>query len=539
VKGVGGYLLVCAANNDAAVRALRSSKHRPTKPLALMVANVTQVEQLCELCADEAAALSGPEAPIVLLRALPTAPVSSDVAPGNPWLGVMLPSSPLHHLLMDAFGGPLVATSGNRSDEPICIDERDALRRLAGIADFHLVHDRPIERHVDDSILARIDGSLRVLRRARGYAPLPLTLPSAVPTVLAVGAHLKNTIALSVGRDVFISQHIGDLETPEAQAAFERVIRDFLQFHDAQPLAIAHDLHPDIASTHWAQSAVSLPPLANGAGPIRRIAVQHHHAHLAACLAENGIEGPALGVIWDGTGYGTDGTIWGGEFMLGDASAYTRIAHLRPFALPGGEAAVREPRRSALALLHAVGAAHAATTLFSATELRTLMRMLDTGFRSPITTSAGRVFDGMAALLGLCTHAEFEGQAAMALEFAVDAGVRDAYPLPLRHGVLDWEDALRAALYDRQHEVPVGTIAARLHNALVDGAVAVARNVGQARVALSGGCFQNRLLTQRLATKLRSQGFDVLLHRRVPTNDGGISFGQIAVAAAVIARGGS
>ena len=373
VKGLGGFHLMADAGNDAAIRRLRESKPRRAKPFAIMARDLAQVQALCSVPPAAEALLTSAEAPIVLLEkglgirdqgaeirtqrtegeeassavGRRSSVVSAEVAPDNPYLGVMLPYTPLHHLLLRETGFPVVATSGNLSDEPICTDEIEAMQRLGHIADVFLVHDRPIARHVDDSVAWIVRGVPRLLRRARGYAPLPVMLKDAAPTILAVGAHLKNTIALSVGRQVFISQHIGDLETPEAMAAFERVIADFLRLYEAQPVAIAHDLHPDYASTRW-QVERSNVQLANVQ---TSIAVQHHHAHLAACLAENAVDGPALGVTWDGTGYGVDGTIWGGEFLLGDASGFERVAHLRPFRLPGGDAAVKEPRRVALALL--------------------------------------------------------------------------------------------------------------------------------------------------------------------------------------------
>ncbi|PKO23115.1 MAG: hypothetical protein CVU38_05690 [Chloroflexi bacterium HGW-Chloroflexi-1] len=484
--------------------------------------------------------------------------VAPSVAPDNPNLGVLLPYTPLHHLLLRELDFPVVATSGNLTDEPICTDTADAVQRLGHVADLFLVHDRPIARHVDDSVAWIVQGAPRLLRRARGYAPLPVLLPEAVPTILAVGAHQKNTVALSVGRQAFISQHIGDLETPEALAAFERVIADFLRLYEATPVAIAHDLHPDYLSTRyalerWNVERSNVPTV---------IGVQHHHAHLAACLAENGVRGRALGVTWDGTGYGPDGTIWGGEFLLGDAAGFTRVAHLRPFRLPGGEAAVHEPRRVALALLwEAYGAAAlewwddlAPIASLKPSERRLLGQMLEQEINTPVTTSAGRLFDGIAALIGLHQEVSFEGQAAMALEFAADESETGTYPIAIRPEapredgrmgesaqpgsspatglILDWAPLLAAVLADLRRGVARGIIAARFHNALVDATVAVAEAVGESRVALTGGCFQNRLLTERAAGRLARAGFEVLLHRQAPPNDSGISLGQIAVAAA-------
>jgi hydrogenase maturation protein HypF len=545
VKGLGGFHLMVDACDGEAVARLRRRKLRLGKPLALMARDLDQARTLCEVSGAAAVALASVGAPILLLPRRADAPVAAEVAPGNPYLGVMLPATPLHHLLLRACGFPVVATSGNLSDEPICTDEREALARLGAIADRFLVHDRPIERHVDDSVAWITGGRLRLLRRARGWAPLPVRVRRELPVILGVGPHLKNTVALSVGRQVFVSQHIGDLETAGAMSAFERVIADFLRLYGVQPVAIAHDLHPDYLSTRWALAA---------SGEVRRIAVQHHHAHLAACLAENEVAGRALGVTWDGTGFGTDGTVWGGEFLLGDASGFERVAHLRPFRLPGGESAIREPRRSALALLwalHGPGVLERTDfepvrAMFDPAELAILTRMLERDLNCPVTTSMGRLFDGIAALVGLPTHVSFEGEAAMALEWAADPAETAAYPVewmstavgsvvpdavaPAR--ILDWGPLLTSVLQDQREGAARAAIAARFHNALVRMAVEVARAVGEERVALSGGCFQNRLLTERLAPALARAGHRVLLHSHVPPNDGGVSLGQVVVAAA-------
>jgi hydrogenase maturation protein HypF len=539
VQGLGGFHLVVDATSEAAVQRLRERKQRATRPLAIMATGLPMARELCEVPEAAAALLAAPEAPIVLLRRRSPSPVASGVAPGNPYLGVMLPYTPLHHLLLRALGAPVVATSGNLSDEPICIDEAEARDRLGGIAHGFLVHDRPIERPVDDSVVQWVDGVGRPVRRSRGYAPLPIGLSAPAPPILAVGAHLKNTIGVARGSDVFLSQHIGDLDSPAARDRFQRTVADLLGLLEVTPLVTAHDLHPDYASTLWAA--------ASGYG--ERIPVQHHHAHLAACLVDNEETEPALGVVWDGTGLGPDGTVWGGEFLAGDAAGYRREAHLRPFRLPGGEAAVDEPRRAALALLHAAGAAlearhrqRLAAAAFDASELRVLERMLDSGFRAPWTTSAGRLFDGVASLLGLRHRAGFEGEAAMALEFAVDPAATGGYPFPLVAGagveagptIVDWVPALAELLADAEAGVPTGAVAARFHTGLVAAGVAVAERVGLERVALTGGCFQNRVLAVGMAAALRASGHRPLLHRRVPPNDGGLALGQVAVAAAVL-----
>jgi len=552
VKGLGGFHLMLDARNAGAVRRLRKRKPRREKPLAVMVRDIEFARRICVIHAEAAETLQTPEAPIVLLprRAGSRALVHESVAPGNPYLGIMLAYTPLHHLVTRSVDFPLVATSGNLADEPICTDEQECLRRLGSIAELFLVHDRPIARHVDDSVVWMLDRQPRLLRRARGHAPRPVLLDSETPTLLAVGAHLKNTVALSVTRQVFVSQHIGDMETPQAMTAFERVISDFLRLYDAAPVALACDLHPDYLSSRWAHAAVSESGPFQG---LELIPVQHHHAHLAACLADNGHAGPALGVTWDGTGYGPDGTIWGGEFLLGAATGCRRVGRLREFALPGGAAAVREPRRTALSLLWEIAgpqalewAGLAPVKSFRPTELGLLETMMLRGVNATRTTSAGRLFDGVAALCGLHQSTSFEGQAAMALEYVADPDVRDAYPFCIAredHGsgtdglVVDWRDLIRAVVEDLRRGTGAAIVAARFHNALAAAILAVARAVGARCVALSGGCFQNRLLTERTVRKLRSKQFEVLLHRQVPPNDGGISLGQIAVAAAALAAG--
>jgi hydrogenase maturation protein HypF len=548
VKGLGGFHLMVDARDPGAVARLRTRKARREKPLAVLVADRAGAEALCDISEDEASALGAPEAPILLLRRRPGADLADAVAPGNPYVGVMLPTTPLHHLLARAAGFPLVATSGNLSEEPICIDEGEAVSRLGGIADLFLVHDRPIARHVDDSVAAFLCGRLRLLRRARGFAPRAVMLPSEGPVLLAVGAHLKNAVALAVGRRAFVSQHIGDMGTAESMSAFERVIADFLDMYDARPEAIVHDLHPDYATTLWARRSAAGDRLAS---PLDRLAgiplvgVQHHHAHLASCLADNEASGPALGVTWDGTGYGSDGSVWGGEFLLGDAAGFARVAHLKAFRLPGGEAAVREPRRAALGLLVETFGTDALdwddlspVREFRESERRVLATLLAGGAVSPWTTSAGRLFDGVAALARLGQISAFEGQSAMALEFEVDGAVRDAYPLPLRADgaalVLDWRPLVAAVVDDVRSSRPRGVVAARFHNALAGAIVEVAKAVGTRVVALSGGCFQNRRLTESAREALQSRGFEVLLHRQVPPNDGGIALGQLLVAAARI-----
>lgn len=532
VKGLGGFHLMVDARNQEAVRRLRQRKGREEKPFALMYPSLDAVQAHCEISEIEERLLRSPEAPIVLLKKKNPA-IASDVAPGNPLLGVMLPYTPLHHLLMHELGVPVVATSGNLSDEPICTDEREALRRLGPIADLFLIHNRPIARHVDDSVVRVVAGRVQVVRRARGYAPLPITLRSSLPPLLAVGAHLKNTVAVTSRNDVFISQHIGDLETLQAFDAFRRVIGSLTHLHELSPAAVVSDAHPDYLSTRFAEAS-GLPV----------VKVQHHHAHIMACLAENDLEGPVLGVAWDGTGYGPDGTVWGGEFLRVDGASWARVAHFRTFRLPGGESAIREPRRAALGLLSEVlgDELFARTDLapvaaFSPSELHGLRTMLQRGLNAPVTSSAGRLFDSVAALMGLRQRNSFEGQAAMELEYALEGIETDEhYPfeiVPVQHAptVVDWEPLVRAILDDLAQGTPAGFISARFHNTLAEIVVAIAHEVGVERVALAGGCFQNRYLTERAVRRLREEGFRPYWHQRVPPNDGSIALGQTFAAA--------
>jgi hydrogenase maturation protein HypF len=535
-KGLGGFHLLVDARNKDAVARLRRRKRREEKPLALMFPSFDSVLAYCEASAVEQRLLRSPESPIVLLRRRDGASdgITPAVAPRNPYLGAMLPYTPLHHLLLSDLGFPVVATSGNISDEPICIDEHEALRRLEGIADVFLVHNRPILRHVDDSIVREVGGRELVLRRARGFAPLPVPLAQECPPVLAVGAHQKNTIAALVGRQVFVSQHIGDLETPQAHEAFQHVLGTFEQMYEAKPQAIACDLHPDYFSTRFAQRTGK--PL---------VGVQHHYAHVLSVMAENELQPPVLGISWDGTGYGTDHTVWGGEFLRISDGSFTRVAHLRTFPLLGGDKAVRQPRRVALALLYEVFGEQALemdlppVRAFSSAELRVLRRMFEKRINSPLTSSAGRLFDGMASLLGLRQICSFEGQAAMELEYALDAGSPDeCYPFEIHETggtlIVDWAPMIRAVIGGN-----TGSSAARkFHNTLAAAIAAVALRVGEPRVALSGGCFQNKYLTEAAVHHLSRAGLQVYWHQRVPPNDGGISLGQVMAAASALRSSG-
>jgi hydrogenase maturation protein HypF len=474
-------------------------------------------------------------APIVLLRAKAGSNlIAPSVAPSNPLLGVMLPTTPLHHLLMDELGCPIVATSGNRGGEPIVADEDEAIARLKDLADVFLVHDRPILRPVDDSVVRMMAGQATVLRLARGYAPLPLADPSIKSPALAVGGQQKNAVAAAAAGEVILGPHIGDLDAAETRAAFARAIEGMMSLYGVQPGVIACDRHPDYVSTRFASgfgSTVCQAP--------------HHLAHVLAGMRDNGLNGPVLGVAWDGTGYGGDGTIWGGEFLTVDGSHYRRVAHLLPFRLPGGEAAVREPRRAALGALYATfGEDTFAMTelppvaVFAPTVRQPLARMLARGVNAPLTSSAGRLFDAVAAILGFQQKVSFEGEAAMAVEFAADRATNNvtlAAPAIVTDKagtlVIDWRPMLAAMVSAVRAGACADALAAAFHEGLVDSIIAVVTRIGTAQVLLTGGCFQNARLTERTVARLRQAGFEPYWHHRVPPNDGGLAVGQAAFAA--------
>jgi hydrogenase maturation protein HypF len=532
VRGLGGYQLLVDATSRSAVERLRRRKHRDEKPFAVMFATIGELRRHALVADAERAALEGAEAPILLLRRRLDTRITDLVAPRNPCVGAMLPTTPLHELLLRAVGRPVVCTSGNRSGEPMCTETDDAVYRLGGIADWLLDHDRPIVRPIDDSVGRLGPRGLELLRRARGFAPNRVTRIDDSRTILALGAHLKSTVALAHRGNVVVSQHLGDLQTADAVGLLERTARDLCSFFDARLDLVACDLHPDYASTRLAEC------LANELGvPLVRVA--HHHAHVAACLAEHRIERPVLGLAWDGTGLGTDGTSWGGEALLVDGQRCERFGHLLPFRLPGGDRAAREPRRAALGLLErALGEAgrQHARRWFEEHELATLGRMLERGVSSPLATGMGRLFDAVAALAGLCARTSFEGQAAMELQFAAErhAGDVAAYSLDLsaeRPHVADWTSLVRDVVADAARGAPVELVAARFHSALVELGLAWAERAGIPDVVLTGGCFQNAWLSGRLRERLEGAGFTVHTPALIPPNDGGISLGQIRIAA--------
>jgi hydrogenase maturation protein HypF len=528
LKGIGGFQLLVDARQRAAVARLRQRKHREEKPFALMMPSLEVARGYCEISDAEQELLVSQAAPIVLMRPKPGTDIASNVAHCSPYLGVMLPYSPLHHLLMRECQFPLIATSGNLSDEPIAIANDEATTRLKNIADHLLMHNRPIVRACDDSVVRLTRGRAGILRRARGYAPLGIRVANELPRVLAVGGHLKNTVAIAVGHEVFLSQHIGDLETLEARQAFERAIDDLCRLYSFKPEAVVCDLHPDYASTQWAEKS-GLPV----------IRVQHHQAHVAACAAENNVDRPYLGISWDGTGYGLDGAIWGGEFFRVENNQYDRVAHLRPFNLPGGDVAVREGWRSAASLLFELkkkspqnekqnGMPHVSPMLRDVgSQLSKVQMMLERGINTVPTTSIGRLFDAVASISGLAHQNRFEGQAAMLLENEIGAlQTEEAYPLSGG----DWAPLIEQVLKDTRKGMPVSRIAAKFHNALVSWIVEVATKIGEKQIVLSGGVFQNRYLTERTAALLESRGYTVHTLHHVPPNDGGIALGQAIMA---------
>lgn len=542
LKGLGGYHLVCDATSAGTVEKLRQRKFRDAKPFAVIVDSLENARKHCEVSAEEARLLTSPCNPIVLLRRRTDAEASiaEAVAPGNPYLGVMLPYTPLHHLLMNATQDrPLVMTSGNRSDEPIAYRDEEATTRLRDIADSFLIHDRPIEVRCDDSVTRMVAGSEALVRRARGYAPGPLRLPLACPTpILAVGGQLKGAFALGENDVAIIGHHLGDLDHYEAYQAFVKDVALYEQLFRSEPGIIAHDLHPDYASTRYAEGRAQ-------EGKVRCQAIQHHHAHVASCMAEHGLTGPVIGVAFDGTGYGTDGAIWGGEFLIADYTGFRRAAHLRYVPLPGGDQAIREPWRSTVAHLATAG-----LTSFipdwdiASASVRTVRQMIEREVNSPRTSSAGRLFDAVAALLGLRTEVSYEGQAAMELEWLASGATADGYyPITIRHvETLDISEIDLASLFaaicrDLQRGTARSVIARRFHTTvvmlIVSSCEEIRQRSGLERVVLSGGCFLNALLIAETVEKLMERGFDVYRHQSVPTNDGGLCLGQLAIAAAI------
>jgi hydrogenase maturation protein HypF len=557
IKGLGGFHLACDATDESAVRTLRERKGRPAKPLAVMMATLAEVKQHCRVSAEEAQLLTSPQCPIVLLGWKPESSVSRWVAPRNNYLGVMLPYTPLHHVLLRDAGRPLVMTSGNLSEEPIARDNDEALRRLGHLADYFLLHDRDIYARYDDSVWfvpqvprsgQRLDAPAREatslpqpIRRSRGYAPFPVKLPFEMRQILACGAELKNTFCLTRDEYAFLSQHIGDMENLETLEHFETTVELYERLFRVEPEVIAHDMHPDYLATKYARSR-STPRHS-------LLAVQHDHAHVASCLADNGWsadDGPVIGVAWDGTGYGTDGQIWGGEFLVADYRSYRRAGHLEYLPMPGGETAIRNPYRLAIAYHYALTGRLSSLWLEAGAteeELSVIRRQIDRGINCPQTSAGGRLFDAVSALLGVRERITYEAQAAIELEMV--AGMEnpgptsdEAYPFSIDDlggvKVVRLRQLWEGLLADQEDGRAVGEMAHAFHVTLADVIRAVcermAAETGLRVVALSGGCFQNRLLLTLTVSRLREAGLRVLAHRCVPCNDGGIALGQAVVA---------
>jgi hydrogenase maturation protein HypF len=523
IKGLGGFHLACDARNAGAVGRLRARKRRSDKPFAVMVRSLEAARDICVVDDDAARALSGPRHAIVVLPRCEGAGLPEGVAPRNPTLGVMLPYTPLHHLLFSgAAFAALVMTSGNLSEEPIVVENHDARARLAGLADWFLMHNRDIYMRADDSVVRMFEGEERVMRRSRGYTPQTLDVGRELPELLACGGELKNVFCLTKGTHAILSQHIGDLENYETLVFFEETLANLKKLFRVTPRAVAYDLHPGYLSTKYAL----------GLAGVEKIGVQHHHAHIASCMAENGLTGEVIGVAMDGTGYGVDGAIWGGEFLAAGYAGFERRAHLRYVPLAGGDAAVREPWRSALGYAGAAERLAGVPGHIGEQRLRAVQRMIATGTNTVMTSSCGRLFDAVAALVGLRTEVNFEGQAAIELEAIVDASCEQRYPFDIGGEELDF----RAMMERIVKEVAApSVVAARFHNTLAaaihEMCLRMRRESGLKRVCLSGGTFQNMRLLGLTARALRGSGFELFLHRQVPPNDGGIALGQAAIAA--------
>jgi hydrogenase maturation protein HypF len=546
IKGIGGFHLCVDATNEAAVTRLRARKHRYGKPLAVMVRDMEAARALCQLTPEEEALLQTPARPIVLARACVKNGIAASVAPGIPWLGAYLPYAPLQHLLFtDARVRALVMTSANLSEEPIAIDNDEARTRLGRIADVFVMHNREILQRCDDSVAAVVDGSAQLVRRARGFVPLGLELPFETPPLLAVGGHLKNVFALARGRSVYQSQHLGDLENLTGLEFFKHSLDHLMHTFEIEPRSVVHDLHPGYLSTTWAKQWAAERGL-----PIH--AVQHHHAHVAGCMAEHGLTGPVIGLSLDGTGYGTDGRIWGGEVLIARLSGFERFAHLEYAPMPGGEAAIREPWRMALGALHTAGfdvASPEISSLVGASskDARLLLRMMERSINSPLTSSCGRLFDAVAAVVLQRRVVDYEAQAAIELEgIAIDEPDVSGYATELIDG--DFERGRPALirvvqlwselLADLDSSMCKERVAARFHAgiaaAFVQAAVRARAGSGAKQVVMSGGCLHNRRLARLLREGLHAEGFAVYQHLRVSPGDGGLSYGQVVVAAAIL-----
>jgi hydrogenase maturation protein HypF len=539
IKGLGGFLLACDATSQAAVTTLRQRKRRLSKPFAIMLTDIEQLKKHCDWSADESKLLSSPQSPIVLLRWKEDSFVSREVAPNLHYLGVMLPYTPLHHVLLRDSGLPLVMTSGNISEEPIAKDNDEAIRRLCGIADYFLVHNRDIYSRYDDSVAMVERGTTQLIRRARGYAPHPIILPFKAKQVLGCGAQEKNSFCLTRDNYAFLSQHIGDMENLETLEHFDSTINLYKRLFRIEPDRIAHDLHPDYLATRYAHELVAKSGL-------RVVPVQHHHAHIASCMADNGLDGrQVIGVAFDGTGMGTDGHIWGGEFLIADYRTFARKGHLEYLPLPGGDAAIRKPYRTAIGYIlsllgkSALDRGLAFMPRVGELEVEIIRRQIEKGINSPLTSSVGRLFDAVSALIGIRGEINYEGQAAIELEMVAYGGDNSgtfSYYIVEDEGIriLRLGNLLSAIIDDLEHGTSRMDISMKFHNTLArmttEMCQIIATENGIQQVVLSGGVFQNRLLLRKTVHLLEKSGFEVYTHRQAPSNDGGISLGQAAIA---------
>ena len=557
IKGLGGVLLACDATNDTVVKTLRQRKKRSSKPFAIMVSDIDEAKRHCHVTPEEENLLTSPQSPIVLMRWREGSSVSCEVAPNLRFLGVMLPYTPLHHILLRDTGLPLVMTSGNLSEEPIARDNDEALRRLSGIADYFLIHNRDIYSRYDDSVAIVERDTSQLIRRARSYAPHPIHLSFGARQVLGCGAEEKNTFCLTKDNYAFLSQHIGDMENMETLEHFDSTISLYKRLFHIEPEIVAHDLHPDYLATKYAQEL--------GEPGIKLIPVQHHHAHIASCMADNGLDSPVIGVALDGTGLGADGRIWGGEFLVANYRDYKRVGHLEYLPLPGGDAAVKRPCRTAIGYILTLLGENALSTVIaseakqsrlasigqvSKVEIEVIKRQIERRVNSPLTSSMGRLFDAISALLGIRGEIDYEGQAAVELEMAAHssvvargldeaiAGNNERYPYRIVTAegirIVHLKDLLSAVIEDLSQGVSKGRISVRFHNTVAqivnEMCHLIADESGVRQVALSGGVFQNRLLLRKTVSLLESSGFRVFTHRQVPCNDGGISLGQAVIA---------
>ncbi len=537
VKGIGGFHLMVPATTDAAVLLLRKRKYRDEKPFAVLYPSMEAIQNDCEVSSQEKELLKSSQAPIVLLKRKANSIVSKYVAPENPYLGVMLPSNPLHHVLSHYLDAPIVCTSGNLSEEIICTQDQNAIKTLGGVADFFLTHDRPIIRHADDSITRVLLGQTQILRRARGYSPAPIACKGDLKKGLALGGHTKNTIAWMESNKVFVSPHFGDLEASSARAAFIATVNSTLETISSPMEFIAHDAHPEYASTLYADTL-----------KVPTIPVQHHVAHVFSCMADNQLQPPFLALGWDGSGFGLDDTVWGGEFFHVTENQIKRLASFKSFPLPGGNQAIKEPRRSALGVLYELWGDESIhhpliVRAFETIELKNLNSILKKAIHCPVSSSCGRLFDAVASLSGLRQIVSYEGQSAMLLEFASEAHPsKEMYPVkvddfkatPMNRFAprftIDWSGMIEAIIKDCTNETSPGIISKKFHNTLAEAVVLVAKQAEEDNVLLTGGCFQNRVLTELAVEKLRESGFNPYWQRRLPPNDGGLSLGQLVAA---------